>query len=184
MTQPEDLGCVDSQQADIVLSQTSEAERIKPLGVPDLLWPQAGLELIIDLSRQPDGLGLITGADSGDVLEQFAELLGSEILHVGRELTRSMSMPTAGDIQSLLTGHHCLTGMEILFDPVLGLRPVAVLRDLARRQSLLFAVWPAAAPDPRNLPHVDRQHLAGSVRLVSRRTVFADDPPFTVERFS
>jgi hypothetical protein len=182
--QPADRGSVDSQQADISLSHTSMAERIDPAGVPDLLWPQAGLELIIELSRQPDGLALITGADSGDVIEQFAELLGSEVLHVGRELTRSVNRPTAGDVQSLLTGHHCLTGLEILFDPVLGLRPVAVLRDLARRQSHLFAVWPPAAPDPRNLPHMDRQHLAGSVLLVSRRTVFADDPLFTVERFS
>lgn len=182
--QPEDLGSVNSQQADIVHSHTDLAEHNNALGVLDLLWPQAGLELIIDLSRQPDGLALITGPDSGDVIEQFAELLGSEILHVGRELTRSMSRPTAGDVQSLLTGHHCLTGLEILFDPVLGLRPVAVLRDLARRQSHLFAVWPAAAPDPRNLPHMDRQHLAGSVLLVSRRTVFADDPLFTVERFN
>lgn len=182
--EPEDRRRVNLQHGDIALRRAGSAEHSNAVGAPDLLWPQAGHELIIDLSRQPDGLALIIGADSDDVIEQFAELLGSEVLHVGRELTRSTNRPTAGDIQSLLTGHHCLTALEILFDPVLGLRPVAVLRELARRQPLLLAVWPADAPDPRALPHMERQHLAGSVLLVSRQTVFADDALFTVERFS
>jgi len=153
-------------------------------------WPAAGIEVWRELERHPGRIALLTGAQSDDVAERLANLRGFKPLHVGRVLTAETRKPTELQVRSLLRGSPVLVGLEILFDPVLGIDPLRMLVTLARDVPPLAALWPVStmvgtmrSPGRNQPPHYRPSGLQGSLLLTTRPTLFEDDVPFIVERF-
>jgi hypothetical protein len=133
---------------------------------------------------------LLTGDDAAQVLVNLADLLGAVPTPVGKLLTETASQPTENSVRAKLRGHPVLTELEILFDPVLNLDPVRLLARLASEAPPLIAHWPVAtsAESLRYPPGVGAgrdtaSELQGCLLLTTRPTIFADDAPFTIERF-
>ncbi len=154
-------------------------------------WPDAGVMLWAELERAPGRFALLCGERTDELAVDLADLRGSAPLHVGRALTSSTSAPTAEAVRARLRGHPVLTGTSVLFDPVLNLDPVRLLAQLSKDQPPLVASWPlATGTRPLSYPHgvvAGRDtgpDLQGCLLLVSRSTIFADEAPFTTERFT
>lgn len=154
-------------------------------------WPNAGIELWRELERNPGRFALIVGPDSDAVAYTLADLRGTVPLHVGQCLAELATRPNETMVRTRLRGHPVLTGLEVLFDPVLALEPVRFLAGLSRDNPPVVAVWPApssadqigfppgVAPNRNTAPE-----LQGCLLLLTHPTLFADDAPFTAERFS
>lgn len=154
-------------------------------------WSTVGVELWTELERTPGRFALLTGPDSDDVAYILADLRGTTPFHVGRQLTNSATRPSERQVRKQLRGHPVLVGLEILFDPVLGLEPVRLLAGLAKDAPPVIAHWPVpTALSPLEYPQgVSRgrgvdEDLHGCLLLSTRPTLFADDAPFTMERFN
>jgi hypothetical protein len=144
-----------------------------------------------ELERTPGRFALLCGDQADDVAAALADLHGSAPLHVGRALTTSNVVPTAAAVRARLRGHPVLIGTAVLFDPVLNLDPVRLLVQLSKDQQPVVAVWPVptdAGPlayPPGVAPGRDTgPDLQGCLLLASRPTIFADEAPFTTERFT
>lgn len=154
-------------------------------------WPEAGVRLWSELERMPGRFALMCGPQADDVANDLADLRGAVPLHVGRCLTSSEARPSAATIRVRLGGHPVLTGTEVLLDAALSLDPVRLLAQLAKDHPPLLAVWPIytgsdrLAYPPGVSPGRDTaQDLQGCLLLTSRTTIFGDEVPFTIERFS
>lgn len=82
-------------------------------------------------------------------------------------------------------------GLEILFDPVLDLDPVRLLARLSTESPPLVAVWPVGTtvgalryPQGTSGGRGSSDDLQGCLLLTTHPTLFADDAPFTMERFN
>jgi hypothetical protein len=154
-------------------------------------WAAGGVELWTELERTPGRFALLTGPDSDEVASILADLRGATPLHVGRQLTNSAVRPTEPQIRKQLRGRPVLVGLEILFDPVLGIEPVRLLAGLAKEARPVIAHWPVpTASHPLEYPQGMspgrgvEEDLHGCLLLRTRPTLFADDAPFTMERFN
>jgi hypothetical protein len=154
-------------------------------------WSAVGVELWTELERTPGRFALLTGPDSDEVANILADLRGGTPLHVGRQLTHSATRPTEPQIRKQLRGRPVLIGLEILFDPVLGLEPVRLLAGLAKEAPPVIAHWPVhTTSSPLEYPQGVspgrgvNEDLHGCLLLSTRPTLFADDAPFTMERFN
>lgn len=154
-------------------------------------WPDAGVMLWAELERAPGRFALLCGERADDLAGDLADLRGSAPLHVGRTLAASDSAPTAETVRALLRGHPVLTGTAVLFDPVLNVDPVRLLAQLSKDQPPVVALWPVptgtrplAYPSGVAPGRDIGPHLQGCLLLSARPTIFADDAPFTTERFT
>lgn len=152
-------------------------------------WPDAGVTLWAELERG-SRFALLTGENTEEVAALLADLRGTTPLHVGGCLAESASRPPEAVVRSKLRGAAVLTGIEVLFDVALALEPVRLLAALAREHPPLVAVWPVATTvDQLAYPQGVRpgydtaSDLHGCLLLTTRLTTFADDCPFTTERF-
>lgn len=91
-------------------------------------WPKAGVALWDELERAPGRFALLCGSQADEVAADMADLRGGVPLHVGQCLTALEARPSADAVRAWLHGHAVLVGIEVLFDPVLGLDPVRFLR--------------------------------------------------------
>lgn len=124
------------------------------------------------------------------VATAFADLRGTTPLNVGSLLTQAASLPSEHSVRSKLRGFPVLAGLEILFDPALAVEPVRLLAALAREHPPVLAVWPIptdveslAYPQSVRPAYNTASDLQGCLLLTTRPTTFADDAPFTTERF-
>jgi hypothetical protein len=153
-------------------------------------WPDVALALWAELERNPGRFALLCGPDANKVAGDLADLRGTVPVHVGRRLTAFDSKPSESTVRATLTGHSVLTGTEVLFDPVLGLEPVRLLTSLAKASPPVVATWPVETGTsqleypPGVAPGRDlAQDLQGCLLLTTQSTLFADEAPFTAERF-
>ena len=154
-------------------------------------WPEFGIGVWRDLERNPGRVAVLVGDAKESVAAQLAELRGTTPLHIGRLLTSFPTQPTEAMTKEALIGHPVLGGMEILFDPVFSFDVPRLLTSLATARPPLAVVWPGKATTSRLLYPADLSSggnmsytWPGAVVLRTRSTTFADDAPFTVERFS
>lgn len=154
-------------------------------------WSAVGVELWTELERTYGRFALLTGSDSYKVASTLADLRGVSPFHVGRHLVDSTTTPTESQIRKQLRGRPVLSGLEILFDPVLGLEPVRLLAGLAKESPPVLALWPVhTGSSPLEYPpgvvpgRGVSEDLHGCLLLSTRPTLFADDAPFTLERFN
>ena len=154
-------------------------------------WPGAGVALWAELERSARRFALLVGGDTPAVAAALADLRGGVPTRVGRLLTESARRPTEPAVRAKLQGHSVLVDLEILFDPVLALDPVRLLGALAGGQTPVIAAWPVMTGNTllRYPPGVGARYdtaydLQGCLLLTTCPTAFADDPPFTIERFS
>lgn len=154
-------------------------------------WPDIGVELWSELERAPGRFALVVGDDQGDVAGSLADLRGAVPAHVGRLLTELKTRPSEPQVRRRLNGHPVLVGLEILFDPVLEVDPVRLLARLSRESPPLVAVWPVATsvgplryPEGTSVGPGSGEDLQGCLLLTAHPTLFADDAPFTMERFN
>lgn len=154
------------------------------------VWPEAGVILWGELERNPGRFALLSGSDADGVACDLADLRGTVPLHVGRCLAEIVIRPNESMVRTKLRGHPVLTGIQVLFDPVLALEPVRLLAGLAKDQPPVLAVWPVAtssnalAYPPGFHPSRDTaEDLQGCLMLTTHSTLFADEVPFTAERF-
>lgn len=153
------------------------------------MWPQAGLDLWRELERAPGRLAFVLGNEREEIGQALADLRGAKPLHVGRNLTALSVAPSEATIRQRLSGQPVLTGIEILFDEVLGVDPIRLLTALAYADPPRAVVWPGTASDTELhyptavTPGGQTAHrVPGAIVLRTRQTVFADDAPFTQER--
>lgn len=154
-------------------------------------WPEAGVALWDELERAPGRFALLCGGQAADVAADLADLLGAVPLHVGECLTALDAKPTVAAVRARLRGHAVLVGTEVLFDPVLGLDTVRFFGQLSKERPPLIAVWPVPTGSssltlpPGVTPGRDTaSDVQGCLLLTTRTTIFADDVPFTAERFT
>ena len=154
-------------------------------------WPEAGVTLWAELERAPGRFALLCGTHADEVAADLADLRGTVPLHVGRCLSTFETKPSADTVRGRLRGHPVLVGTSVLFDPVLVLDPVRLFIQLSKEQPPLVAAWPvetAAGPltyPPGAMPGRDTAaDVQGCLLLTTRTTIFADDVPFTAERFT
>jgi hypothetical protein len=154
-------------------------------------WPGAGVALWAELERAAGRFALLCGEGADDVAAELADLQGAVPLHIGRALAASVSAPDAETVRACLAGHPVLIGTHVLFDPVLNVDPVRLLSRLARDAPPVVAVWPVPTTvrplvyPPSVTPGRDTgADLQGCLLLTTRPTVFADEAPFTSERFT
>lgn len=154
-------------------------------------WSAVGVELWAELERTPGRFALLTGPDSVEVANILADLRGTIPFHVGRQLTDSATRLTEPQVRKKLRGRPVLVGLEILFDPVLGLEPVRLLAGLAKEAPPVIAHWPVpTTTSPLEYPQGVspgrgvNEDLHGCLLLNTCQTLFADDAPFTMERFN
>lgn len=154
-------------------------------------WPDVGVALWGELERSAGRIALLVGKDAPAVAASLADLRGGVPTRVGRLLTEMVRRPTEPAVRAKLRGHSVLVDLEILFDPVLALDPVRLLGALAEGRSPVIAAWPTmTGTDPLHYPpgvgaRYDTVHdMRGCLLLTTCPTAFADDPPFTIERFS
>jgi hypothetical protein len=156
-----------------------------------LRWPDVGVALWAELERTPGRFALVTGGNLDEAVAALADLRGTIPFHVGRDLTQCDSKPSEATVRARLRGKPLLVGTEILFDSVLGVDPVRLLAGLAREHPPLVATWPTFTTHDRLAypPGIRRdgntaQELQGCLLLAARPTLFADEAPFTIERFT
>lgn len=154
-------------------------------------WPDIGVELWAELKRGSGRFALLTGVESAEVARSLADLRGTVPVHAGRLLTDSTVRPTEPRVRQTLRGHPVLVGLEVLFDPVLELDPVRLLAGLAKEAPPVIAHWPVTTTTrpleypPGVIPSRGRnKDLQGCLLLATHPTLFADDAPFTIERFN
>jgi len=154
-------------------------------------WPEAGAALWSELAGAPGRFALLVGPEANAVASDLADLRGTMPVHVGGCLAALDSKPNEIAIRSRLAGSPVLVGMEVCFDPVLNLDPVRMLAQLARATPPVVAVWPVitdsrrlAFPPGVTLSRDTAEDLRGCLLLTTRTTIFADEVPYTAERFT
>lgn len=154
-------------------------------------WPDAGVMLWSELERAPGRFALLYGDDADDVAGDLADLRGAVPFHAGRALAASAIVPSAEGVRARLHGHPVLIGTSVLFDPVLNVDPLRLLAQLSKDHPPVLAVWPVATGTrPLSYPagvapgRDTGPDLQGCVLLATCTTTFADEAPFTTERFT
>jgi hypothetical protein len=154
-------------------------------------WPESGLALWSELERHPGRVAVLVGVAKATVALQLAELRGVTPVNVGAVLAASAKQPSEASIKRALKGHPVLTGIEVLLDPLFAFDVPRLLTSVATSHPPLVVVWPGDARssglcypgDVRGIGNAGRGWPSALV-LHTQDTSFADDAPFTVERFS
>jgi hypothetical protein len=155
------------------------------------IWPDAGVELIRELRAHRGRLCLLErAADSCSVMAAFASLLDCEPCGVGLMLTEDSPPQSPGAVRDQLIGHRLLVDLDVLFwHSRLELDPLALIRDLSRRNPPVIVEWPGRLSDGRaTYSQVSRpDHFEGVLEdaLVLRPcvVVFPDEIPYKLERW-
>lgn len=155
------------------------------------MWPDAGVELIRELRAHRGRLCLIQRNENvSPVRITLASLLCCEPYRVGLELTETDSPLSADDVRDHLLGQRLLVDLDVLFwQPWLALDPLALVRELARRDPPVIAEWPGDLSGARaTYSEVGRlDHFQGALEdavvLRPRVTVFPDEIPYKLERW-
>ncbi|SRR6266545_4183048 len=154
-------------------------------------WPEAGTELTRELCAHRGRLCLIERSeDTRTVTATLASLLGCEPLRVGLVLTEDAPPRSAGAVRDRLAGRRLLIDLDVLFwRPWLALDPLALLRDLARREPPVIVEWPGRLVHARAVySEVGRaDHFEGAlddaVVLRPRMVTFPDEVPYKLKRW-
>jgi hypothetical protein len=155
------------------------------------MWPDAGVELICELRAHRGRLFLLErAAGSCSVVAAFASLLDCEPCRVGLLLTEDSSPRSTGAVRDQLAGHRLLVDLDVLFWHLrLELDPLALIRDLSRRDPPVIVEWPGRLSDGRaTYSQVGRpDHFEGvledAVVLRPRAVAFPDEIPYELERW-
>jgi len=156
-----------------------------------LVWPRAGEDLLRELVAHPGRVALVA-AEPGqyDCLVALANLVGEEVLSVGRALTDG-SLPEDSDaIERAMSGSTAVADLDILFwRPWLKIEPIRLLTRLARRRAVV-AAWPGVITEHgvtySQIGRPDRYEapLADALVLHPKPMFFPDQTPFDLERRS
>lgn len=135
----------------------------------------------------PGRLCLVTGDDAEPVTNQLAGALGVQPCQVGKLVTDTPSVPSVGEIASLLSAEVVLVALDVLFWPALAVDPLGLLQSLSRSRPRI-ALWPgviegrrARYSDPGR-PDAYDHALDDALLLRARRVRFPDELPYTLER--
>lgn len=151
-------------------------------------WPDAGNELMAELDAARGRVALVAdGPDMPATTAAFTELLGVEPTDVGLALTQNDELPSGSAIEAMLVDSRVLTNLHVLFWPDLATDPLALLRNLAYRHSLV-AVWPGGLRNGRatysepGRPDAYDEDLSDVLVLHPIPVRYPDDIPYTLER--
>ena len=154
-------------------------------------WPEAGRTVWDELAQGTGRFALIVGPDVEETASRLAEIRAVSVCHVGAVLAETFERaPRARALETLLAGQSVLVDTQVLFDPLLQLNPLALLRQLARSGGPLMAQWPGEVAGPvascgqEGRPGRFRQILDDCLVLRPVSTLFDDETPFTIERLN
>ena len=154
-------------------------------------WPQGGLTVWDELAQGAGRFALIVGRDVEETASKLAEVRAVPVCHVGALLAASFERaPRPREVEKALEGQSVLVDTQVLFDPLLQLNPLALLRQLARSGGPLMAQWPGdvggavASCGQEGRPGRFRQILDDCLVLRPISTLFDDETPFTIERLN
>lgn len=156
-------------------------------GRNDTRTPGGWLELLDELSWGRDTFAVLDGG-AAELVEILAGLV-EEVISVGNTVSGVESPGLIVDSVKPTRGSVLLTDIEVLFSPEVGVGPAALLRQLSYGRAL-FVAWPGPLSAdrliysrPGRADHFD-QPARDLIMLKPTRSVFPDEAPYELERFS
>jgi hypothetical protein len=154
-------------------------------------WSRVGEGVWAELAQRLGRFALITGEGADEAGVGLARIRGVNVCRVGSTLAEKFDLPPAADDVALeLAGQAVLLDCQVLFDPVLELNPLALLRSLSRANGPLVAHWPGTVVGTTALFGEEgrvgffRQTVGDCLVLRPMPTFFEDETPFTIERLA
>lgn len=165
----------------------SNGDRRDAAGRNDTRTPDGWLELLDELSWGRDTFAVLDGG-APELVEILAGLV-EEVISVGKTVADVESPGLIVDSVKPTCRSVLLSDIEVLFSPEVGVGPTALLRQLSHGRAL-FVVWPGALGSnrliysrPGRADHFD-QPARDLIILTPTRSVFPDEAPYELERFS
>lgn len=161
------------------------------LGAKDVPWPEAGRQLLDELSRGRGCFALVASemGASDRLVDRMAGDLELNVVRLGAALSSRDRPPTADEVEAACASVTILQDLDVLLWPALGIPVWPLLVAISRRRPVI-AVWPGEITEDRarysspGRPDHHDARLSDVVVLRPRTTRFPDEVPYEIERIA